>query len=341
MNKFLIILTIIAAVVFGNYKGEVLAVGDLCGGTGGNGEVISIGNNSFTLKLNEGSNKGLKEGGNLIVSLTSRATIKTPTGNVSLSDLKIGDRVTLVGDSHRDGTFSADTVVVCNKVQQIGSPENGATTPRIAVRNENPKAYEKVNGTIKTITLLIIGFIWLGLVEFLVMVKKKNLVYLLFFTIFYVYLYKVIDYTLLQFQSLLLLQHFVPGLQLRGVEAGQSLNLIPLVTLTLRDIKTSLLNILMMMPFGFGLPFITNWRMKKVVVVGLLLSVAIELLQFVTGFMANTTFRIADINDLIFNTIGVATGYVLFVGFVGSYRKMSRNWKISTNPILQYIAKRP
>jgi glycopeptide antibiotics resistance protein len=57
--------------------------------------------------------------------------------------------------------------------------------------------------------------------------------------------------------------------------------------------------------------------------------------------MANTTFRIADINDLIFNTVGVAIGYMLFVGFVHIYRQVSRNWKISGSPILRYIAKRP
>jgi glycopeptide antibiotics resistance protein len=186
-----------------------------------------------------------------------------------------------------------------------------------------------------------VGLIWLGTVAFLLLKKKKNLAYVLFFTIFYIYLYEVLDHTLLQFQSLLLLEHFVPDLMLRGVEAGRSLNLIPLATLTLEDGRTSLLNILMMMPFGFGLPFITNLRMKKVVVAGVLLSTGIELLQFITGFMANMTFRIADVNDVIFNTVGVAIGYILFVAFLRIYRRVFRNWKISTNPILRYIAGRP
>ena len=39
--------------------------------------------------------------------------------------MKIGDRVTLVGDSHRDGTFTADTVVLCNATQGIANQENG------------------------------------------------------------------------------------------------------------------------------------------------------------------------------------------------------------------------
>src|SRR5581483_6186414 len=142
-----------------------------------------------------------------------------------------------------------------------------------------------------------------------------------FFTIFYAYIGKVLDYTLLQFQSLLLLRYFVPALILNGQTAGKSLNLIPLITLTPQDLQTSLLNILLLIPFGFGLPFITNVRMKKLVAIGMLFSVTIEFLQLITGFMAKLTFRVADINDVIFNTVGVAVGYMLFLGFLRIYRR--------------------
>jgi glycopeptide antibiotics resistance protein len=166
-------------------------------------------------------------------------------------------------------------------------------------------------------------------------------VYLTFFTMFYAYLFKVLDYTLFQFQSLFLLRYFVPNLILKGQYAGESINLIPLITLMPQDLKTSLLNILLLVPFGFGLPFITNLHMKKIVVIGMLFSIVIELLQLVTGVMARITFRVADINDVIFNTVGVAIGYALFVEFVRIYRHLSHNWEISANPILRYIAERP
>jgi glycopeptide antibiotics resistance protein len=191
------------------------------------------------------------------------------------------------------------------------------------------------------LTVLLFGSIWIGTVTFLRLKKKKSLVYLIFFTIFYGYLFKVLDYTLFQFQSLLLLKHFMPNLILNGQTAGKNISLIPLVTLTSQDLKTSLLNILLLVPFGFGLPFITNLRMKKIVVIGVLFSIVIEFLQLVTGFMAKITFRLADINDVIFNTVGVAIGYILFVGFVRIYRHISHNWEISANPILRYIAERP
>ena len=184
------------------------------------------------------------------------------------------------------------------------------------------------------LTVLLFGLIWIGIVTLLLLKKKKSLVYLIFFTIFYVYLFKVLDYTLIQFQSLLLLKYFAAGLILNGQTAGKSLNLIPLITLTPQDLKTSLLNILLLIPFGFGLPFITNFRMKKIVVIGALFGIVIEFLQLITGFMAKITFRIADINDVIFNTVGVVVGYILFVGFVRICRHASHNWDISANSIL-------
>nr|AIA13106.1 VanZ like family [uncultured bacterium] len=191
------------------------------------------------------------------------------------------------------------------------------------------------------LAVLLCSLMWISMVTFLRLKKKKSLVYLLFFTIFYVYIIKVLDYTLFQFQSLVLLKYFMPNLILRGQTAEQSMNLIPFITLTPQDIKTSLLNILLLLPFGFGLPFITNFRIKKIVGIGALFSIVIELLQLLTGFMANITFRITDINDVIFNTVGVAVGYILFIGFVRSYRHISHKWKLLANPILQYIAERP
>jgi len=87
--------------------GEIPQSGDLCGGTGGIGQIVSMGNNEFTIKRND-------NGSDQVVHLTAQATIKTSAGSASLSDLKIGYRVTLVGSPKPDGSFTAYTVVVCN-----------------------------------------------------------------------------------------------------------------------------------------------------------------------------------------------------------------------------------
>ncbi|MBN9391720.1 MAG: VanZ family protein [Chloroflexi bacterium] len=188
--------------------------------------------------------------------------------------------------------------------------------------------------------MLLFGLIWAGIVTFLWVKKKKSFVYLVFFTLFYVYIYKVLDYTLFQFQSLILLKYFQPNLILKGETADKSLNLIPLATLTFHDLETSLLNILLFIPFGFGLPFITNLDFKRIIVFGTLFSIVIEFVQLLTGILAKITFRIADVNDVIFNTVGAATGYILFIAFMRIYRRLSRNRDVASNPILRYIAER-
>src|ERR1043165_8828513 len=82
--------------------------------------------------------------------------------------------------------------------------------------------------TFDVLTVLLFGLIWIGIVAFLRF--KKSLVYLIFFTIFYVYIVKVLDYTLFQFQSLVLLKYFMPDLILNGQTAEKAINLVPLVT---------------------------------------------------------------------------------------------------------------
>jgi glycopeptide antibiotics resistance protein len=306
-------------------KGAIPRSGDLCGGTGGVGRIVRIGSDAFTIRRND-------DGTSQIIHFTDRATIKTSVGSVSVSDLEIGDRVTLVGNPNPDGSFTANTVVVCARTDQ---------EPQSERRAADSKRAASWSTRINMLAVLLVGLVLVGIVAWFRFKRQASIVFLLFLTVFYVYLVKVLDYTLFQFQSLIVLNHFMPELILRGQEAGQIGNLVPLFTLTVEDLKTSLLNILLTVPFGFGLPFVTNLRFKMVVAVGVLFSIAIELLQMITGLIGGVTFRIADVNDVIFNTIGVSTGCMLFVGFMRIFRHACRNWEVSANPILRYLDERP
>lgn len=190
------------------------------------------------------------------------------------------------------------------------------------------------------VIVLTFALVWVGVVALLRVKRRKPIVDLAFLTLFFVYAFKVLDYTLFEFQSLLLLKHFVPGLAVNGRPPLESLNLVPLLTLSPADIKTSLLNVLLFVPFGFGLPFITAARLRKTVTLAAACSFAIEALQLITGLLATVTFRVADINDLLFNTTGAAIGYLLFLGFCRLYRKLPENLRVTRNPFVQYIAAR-
>lgn len=101
-----------------------------------------------------------------------------------------------------------------------------------------------------------------------------------------------------------------------------SMNLIPFIDLRLlrvNSLKQVLLNILLMVPFGFLLPQVRKLNGLKVTIITLLLSITIELTQL----MMNS--RISDITDIITNTMGGIIGYLIFA----VYKKCKSNnlWK--------------
>jgi glycopeptide antibiotics resistance protein len=320
---------------------------DPCGGTGGVGQVIRVDEHAFTIRRNDDAQEQL-------VHLAPRASFRTASGPGSLSALVVGSNVTLVGGPNRDGSFTADAVVVCNTTKQaadgdtaIAGPSNGqSASGRVSGQGSTAQPpptsrYQEVSRILDVGSIGLAVLAWCGVVLLLRRKRQQiGAICVLFLAVFGVYVYKVVDVTLLQFQSLLLLQHLVPGLRLNGLPAGTSVNARPLVTLTQRDVTTSLLNVLMMMPFGFGLPFVSRLRFRQVIVAAAVFSLAIETLQWVTGALSNTTFRVADVNDIIFNTAGAAIGYVLFLGFVRVLRAASRNRPIGQNPIVRELLDR-
>jgi glycopeptide antibiotics resistance protein len=89
---------------------------DLCGGTGGTGQIVSVGNHTITIKRRDGVSQTL--------TLTDRTTIRTSVGPASASSLKIGDRVTVVVYDRKTAT----TVLVCNAtISQI----HGELRPKV------------------------------------------------------------------------------------------------------------------------------------------------------------------------------------------------------------------
>ncbi|WP_321383624.1 VanZ family protein [uncultured Enterococcus sp.] len=73
-----------------------------------------------------------------------------------------------------------------------------------------------------------------------------------------------------------------------------------------------LFNILLLVPFGIYLRYYFKFSFKKVVLSGFLLSLFFELTQL-SGlyFIYPRPYRLADVNDLINNTLGAAIGYAV------------------------------
>jgi glycopeptide antibiotics resistance protein len=91
-------------------------------------------------------------------------------------------------------------------------------------------------------------------------------------------------------------------------------------------------NIILTVPFGFGLNFIARFKAKDFFWIGLALGLSIELTQLVIGLVYATSFRVVDINDILWNAVGVWLGYLLFRIFswlyLAAYNRfgIKRNW---------------
>ena len=87
---------------FDKKETEISQGADPCNGTGGTGQIVSVGDNIITIKAGNGTTK--------IIKLTDKTKISNSLGSASTSDLKTGDGVTVV----IDGSETATIVLICN-----------------------------------------------------------------------------------------------------------------------------------------------------------------------------------------------------------------------------------
>lgn len=89
------------------------------------------------------------------------------------------------------------------------------------------------------------------------------------------------------------------------INVDVNLNLIPFLGI-FQDYRSSALNVLLFLPMGFLLPFLSDQfsSQKCAARMGMCVSFLIEVLQLLT-------LRATDVNDLITNTLGALLGYRL------------------------------
>lgn len=124
-----------------------------------------------------------------------------------------------------------------------------------------------------------------------------------------------------------------------GQNVWSHINLVPLVGLMWEDMRTSLLNVLLFVPFGFFLPIVLpHVRLSWLVTYGLLLSLTIELCQFVLAILSGFTLRFIDVNDVVFNVLGVGMGWLVFRAFAAVFQALLRWGHLEMNPVLDHVA---
>ena len=179
---------------------------------------------------------------------------------------------------------------------------------------------------------LLVGIIALAMVLIILWKKNKSFSYLFFFSVFWIYIMGVVSVVVFP---------FVVGIPNPNFKA--SVNLIPLnfgychpamLSLCISNLYE---NVLLTIPFGFGISFIVRIKSKNIFWLAIAVGFALELTQLIMSFATRNAFRVVDINDVILNAIGVLLGYGIFRIFGWLYLYVTNKFKIQRRQIFIYI----
>jgi hypothetical protein len=114
--------------------GRTVRGGQFPGGPGANasgapdrsgvaGQVLSVGADTITVQL------GADQGSRIVLVAPSTRVTKTTETDITVSDIKPGDRITVIGQANPDGSLNATTVVVGNLGGALGGRPGASASP--------------------------------------------------------------------------------------------------------------------------------------------------------------------------------------------------------------------
>jgi len=180
---------------------------------------------------------------------------------------------------------------------------------------------------------LFVGFAILAFILIFLWKQKRDLWYLFFFAAFGLYLLFVLSGIIFPI-ALLSPEHaklFKPRLNLIPFYFGRC---DPMPVLC---IGSAIENILLTIPFGFGISFIARLRSKDFLWLAPLVGLVFEMIQLILSYVFRSAFRATDINDVIFNALGVWLGYGVFRIFGWLYLTVTQRFEIKGRHLFAYI----
>lgn len=184
---------------------------------------------------------------------------------------------------------------------------------------------------------LVVGLIVLALIWY----RTRNLSYMMCCAIFGFYLINVASLTLfpmhmdVRFADSWDVDLFLSNINLIPFNFGKTVELYP--DLLRLAVQALLLNILLTVPFGFGLSFIRSIKRRQIWLIGLGVGLAIESVQLMLCLILRINYRQIDINDVLMNALGVWVGYGLFMGFARFYSWLIHKQAFRPRGALAYI----
>ncbi len=161
----------------------------------------------------------------------------------------------------------------------------------------------------------IMDFLILGVIYFAFFFKRwrtKSKDKFLVFNLLYLYICLVLFVTLMPFR-----------LPISGIMGTNNLFLQTINWIPFRDLvqnygnalREVVLNVIMMMPFGFLVPLVKKRNVFCIAAWAFAFSLSIETMQLLYIWAGSRGSRVFDVTDLITNTFGGIIGYALYLVF--------------------------
>lgn len=168
--------------------------------------------------------------------------------------------------------------------------------------------------------------------------RTRSLPYSLCFVLFGIYLLTIVQVALLPLD----ISPEYADMMRRDASWQQNINLIPFYfgpfNPTLADVwETNALNVLLTIPFGFGLSFVARVRPRSIFWIAPAVGFVIEASQMIISLLLGYPYRIVDINDVLMNALGVLVGYGIFRAFAWLTLWMTRRFSLHHAGLAAYI----
>jgi glycopeptide antibiotics resistance protein len=168
--------------------------------------------------------------------------------------------------------------------------------------------------------------------------RGRRFSYLFCLTVFWVYLLFVLDGTLFPIPV-----EVGKGGMLRaqGITQFSRMNLNPLFFGPFATPESILYqavhNILLTIPFGFGMNFLKPVRWKRLPGLVLAGGLGIEAIQLLVGWLVDNPYRVIDINDALMNALGVIIGYLAFRLFAWLYITLVAYFRVNPKGFFGFV----
>lgn len=178
-----------------------------------------------------------------------------------------------------------------------------------------------------------VGFLVIALLLFLQWRKTHNPSRLLFVFLFAFYLLCVVNWTIFPIHILpyrAVQGRFMDGVNLIPFHFGSGMRLA-------YALPGIVLNTLLTMPIGFGISFITRFRPRDLFWLVAAFGFGIEGMQLLISLLLGYPYRAIDVNDVIFNSLGLLLGYGFFRLFAWGYAAISNRLNLRLKGLFSYI----